>query len=734
MKIRPWQQRPLALRLTLFITAIIVLVVFFVTALTIRRERESFRLELQQQALLLLQTIIASSADFLYTLDADYLADLMRDLGQADVVLFGRIYDAEGRIIADATNSDILFNVKPDPFGQQIIQSKEPIFIWQSDYLMAARPVILGSQVIGGVSISLPTAPLDAKITAVRNQGIGIALISVLIGLVMALLLSRSITNPLQQMINATERVSEGDLSYRVNIQTGDELSLLGEHFNQMTSRLDQTLHQMEAEIEERRRTEVALQSAKEAAEAANRAKSAFLANMSHELRTPLNAILGFSKLTARKYPTTPEAQKNMGTIYRSGQHLLTLINQILDMSKIEAGRMQLNEQTFALYPLLEEIEGLFRLRAQEKQLNFIIEIEPDVPAKVCADEMKLRQVLINLLGNAFKFTEEGFVRLRIWFDKDAGGEATTGYNLFFAVQDTGPGIRQDEMEMLFEAFTRATAGRESGQGSGLGLALSRQFVQLMGGDITVRNAQNEPGHGAIFQFHIRVQPITAVSPATPYILPEIIGLHGEQPDYRILIVDDRRENRRLLAEFLQSLGFLVKEGQNGAEGLVLWEMWQPDAILMDMQMPEMDGYEATRQIKLPGNGRQPVIIAMTPSAFADEREEILAAGCDDLIRKPIQNRELIAVLQRHLPLNFRYAQPTSEAGVTLSEDLVKLPPLVRQNLKTAVTRADMVMIDQAIQDIQPKNPQLAANLQKLADDFEYDTILTSLKAVEQQI
>ena len=732
MKTGFWQQRPLALRLTLFITAIIVLVLFFVTILTIRRERESFRLELQQQALLLLQTITASSADSLYTLDADYLSDLMRDLGQADVVLFGRIYDADGRIIADAVDSDILFNVKPDPFGQQIVQSDGPIFVWQSDYLMAARPVILGSQVIGGVSIGLPTAPLEAKITAVRNQGIGIAFISVLIGLVMALLLSRSITNPLQQMINATERVSEGDLSYRVDIQTGDELSLLGEHFNQMTSRLDQTLQQMEAEIEERRRAEVELQSAKEAAEAANRAKSAFLANMSHELRTPLNAILGFSKLTARKYPTTPEAKKNMDTIYRSGQHLLTLINQILDMSKIEAGRMQLNEQTFALYSLLEEMEGLFRLPAQEKQLNFIIETEPDVPEKVCADEMKLRQVLINLLGNAFKFTEEGFVRLRIWYDRNTAGEDKAGYNLYFAVQDSGPGIQEDEMELLFEAFTRAAAGRESGQGSGLGLALSRQFVQLMGGDITVRNVADESGHGAIFEFYIRVEPVTAVSPATS-TLPKIIGLNGEQPEYRILIVDDRRENRRLLADFLRPLGFSIKEGQDGAESLALWEMWQPDAILMDMQMPEMDGYEATRRIKESSNGKQPVIIAMTPSAFADEREEILAAGCDDLIRKPIRNQDLITVLQRHLPLSFSYAPAPGEAGAALSENIMKLPSHMRQNLETAVTRADMVMIDQAIQDIQPENPQLAAILQKLADDFEYDTILTSLKAVEQQ-
>ena len=732
MKTGFWQQRPLALRLTLFITAIIVLIVFFVTTLTIRRERESFRLELQQQALLLLQTITASSADFLYTLDADYLSDLMRDLGRADVVLFGRIYDADGRIIADAVDSDILFNVKPDPFGQQIVQSDGPIFVWQSDHLMAARPVVLGSQVIGGVSIGLPTAPLDAKITAVRNQGIAIALISVLIGLVMALLLSRSITDPLQQMINATERVSEGDLSYRVDIQAGDELSLLGKHFNQMTSRLDQTLQQMEAEIEERRRTEVELQSAKEAAEAANRAKSAFLANMSHELRTPLNAILGFSKLTARKYPTTPEAKKNMDTIYRSGQHLLTLINQILDMSKIEAGRMQLNEQTFALYSLLEEMEGLFRLPAQEKQLNFIIEIEPDVPAKINADEMKLRQVLINLLGNAFKFTEEGYVRLRIWFDREAAGESNDDYSLFFAVQDTGPGIQQDEMEMLFESFTRATAGRESGQGSGLGLALSRQFVQLMGGDITVRNVADESGHGAIFEFYIRVEPVTAVSPATS-TLPKIIGLNGEQPEYRILIVDDRRENRRLLADFLRPLGFLIKEGQDGAESLALWEMWQPDAILMDMQMPAMDGYEATRQIKESSNGKHPVIIAMTPSAFADEREEILAAGCDDLIRKPIQNQELLKILQRHLPFNFHYAQSDSESGTLLAENFIALPPQLCQILKTAVTRADMVMIDQAIQNIQPENPQLAAALQKLADDFEYDTILTSLKAVEQQ-
>ncbi|MCA9976939.1 MAG: HAMP domain-containing protein, partial [Anaerolineales bacterium] len=277
-------KRPLALKLTATITIIVVLVGAIVTLLTIRRERQTFQAELEQQAALLVNTIAASSADSLYFLDADFLSDLMLDLGRFEVITFGRIYDEDGRIVADAFDQSILFSFDPDPFGLQLLQTGDTLFTWQDEQLIAGQSVIIGSEVVGAVSVGLPTAFLEPKIAAVRNQGIIIATIAVIIGLILALFFSRSITIPLQAMIQATQRIMAGDLTQRVDIHSKDELALLGGHFNQMTAQLQQTLEQMEQEIDERKRAQIALEAARDAAESANRAKSTFLANMSHEL------------------------------------------------------------------------------------------------------------------------------------------------------------------------------------------------------------------------------------------------------------------------------------------------------------------------------------------------------------------------------------------------------------------------------------------------------------------
>ncbi len=740
MRQRYWRQRPLALKLTLIITFIIVVVVTFITALTERRERQNFQRELEQQADLLLNTLAASGADSLYFLEADYLADVMRDLGEFQVVTHGRYYDREGRIVADAVNPDTRFNREPDLYGKVLLARRDSIFDWQDEQLIAGKPVIVGIEKIGAVSIGLPTAPLAEKLTAVRQQGLAVALGVALFGVVLALVLSRSITEPLQQMIAATEHVRQGDLSQRVHIHSGDELQTLGEHFNNMAAQLEETLRQMEQEIDERKRAQAELLAAKEAAETANRAKSAFLANMSHELRTPLNAILGFAQLMVRRNTVGPKDRNNLDIILQSGEHLLTLINQVLDMSKIEAGRMTLQEKPFNLYALMEELESMFRLRAREKQVELVMDVDPDMPPIIIADETKLRQVLINLLNNALKFTVQGGVHLQVCYESGTAVSTIPVHLLHFTVADTGPGIEPDELDKVFEAFVRAKAGIQSNEGTGLGLTLSRQFARLMGGDMTVRNVKDEPGYGAIFEFTIRVRP--GDDPAEPGgdNSLRIIGLAPDQPEIRVLIVDDNWENRQVLVQLLRPLGFAVQEAVDGKVAVDAWRHWQPHLILMDMHMPEMDGYEATRAILTQADGQEPVIIAITASAFSHEREAILSAGCRDFIRKPVRTGYILEVIQKHLAVQYLYAEATEMATAVPSttgangaeaKDAGPLPPALLAQLQQATAQADMAQIENLVTAVSQYNPSLAEELQRLADEFEYGKILTRLQTEE---
>lgn len=737
------RRRPLLLKLTLLITVIIVLAAVIITTATVRRERQTFRKELEQQATLLLNTLAASGADALYFLEADFLSDLMADLGRFDVITYGRYYDAEGRIIADAIEPNSRFAIEPDPFGQQLIGSHETIFRWETDQLIAGQAVKVGNQTIGAVSVGLPLAMLTEKITAVRQQSIAVASSVALVGVVVALAVSRSITEPLQQMITATAQVAEGDLSQRVHIRSGDELQVLGDVFNKMTAELQQTHQQMEQEIEERKKAQTALQAAKESAEMANRAKSAFLANMSHELRTPLNAILGFAQLMARRNLVGPKDRQNLDIIIQSGHHLLTLINQVLDMSKIEAGRMTLQETPFNLYQMIEDLEGMFRLRAKEKQVKFIVDTDFDMPPMIRGDEVKLRQVLINLLNNALKFTQKGHVALRVRYETTTTAVRPLHF-LHFSVEDSGPGIEAEEMDKVFEAFVRAKAGIQSGEGTGLGLSLSRQFARLMGGDMTVHNVGGAPGNGAIFKFTIQIVPMADPVKAAAAPSKRIVGLAPHQPTIRLLVVDDNRDIRLMLLDILRPLGFAVDEASDGQEAVEKWATWRPHLILMDLRMPEMDGYEATQLIREQASESEPVIIAITASMFSRDQETILAAGCQDFIYKPLQTEQILDVIKKYLGVEYVYESVSGAGAVptavephllgldSLSQAFTQLPKPLRMQLRQATAQADMGQIDTLITQIQGYNSTLANELKRLADDFEYGKIVAWLQNIEE--
>lgn len=487
------------------------------------------------------------------------------------------------------------------------------------------------------------------------------------------------------------------------------------------------SLRKINADLEHRVAERTAqLAMAKEKAEVANQAKSTFIANMSHELRSPLNAILGFTQIMTRS-PTLPEEhQENVNIISSSGEHLLTLINNILDLSKIEAGRTTLNEKNFDLYRLLSEIEDMLHLKAEAKGLHLFVERGPSVSQYIRTDEVKLRQILINLINNAIKFTDTGGILVRV-----ASNASDRQVKITFEVQDTGAGIAPEELDQLFEAFAQTASGKQAQEGTGLGLAISRSFVQLMGGDMTVRS---QVGEGTTFKFDIKATQVEADEVETQKPQRRIIALEPGQPRYRILIVDDKPLNRKLLIELLSPLGFELKEAKNGKEAIEMWSQWEPHLIWMDMRMPVMNGDEATQQIKASTKGQATAIIALTASVLEEEKAVILSAGCDDFLRKPFRESDIFETMHRHLGVRYVYESVAQREGsrkhseeILTGANLMQLPARLRQQLEQALLTGNMNLLASAIDNIRSQNWDLGEAIASFCDNFEYQKILTLL-------
>ncbi|MBW4672698.1 MAG: response regulator [Desmonostoc geniculatum HA4340-LM1] len=547
---------------------------------------------------------------------------------------------------------------------------------------------------------------------------------------------------------------------------------------------------------------------------AANLAKSEFLANMSHELRTPLNAILGFTQIMSRDYSLSSEHQKNLAIINRAGEHLLNLINDILEMSKIEAGRIRLNLSSFDLIHLLKNLEEMLHLRAASKNLELVFEYAPDLPQYVETDENKLSQVLLNLLGNAIKFTDIGRVTLRVRLGTGDWGLGMGGYGdtessftassssaqfLIFEVQDTGCGIAPDEIDLLFEAFEQTEIGRKCQQGTGLGLAISRKYVELMGGDITVSST---PGIGSTFTFDVQIALACPRQMPTNANKHEILALAATEKAYRILVVDDSKESRLLLVKILTSMGFEVREATDGREAVTNWESWQPHLIFMDMRMPVMDGYEATRIIKSKELGygewrnghreevvpsdvnshsttlvashlsasqscatanpsscdsnllaalpprcdfpettegyshKHTIIIALTASAFEEERQRTLSIGCDDFIRKPFTQEVLLEKLSEHLGVKYTNQIQTTNTAIVeqptqmftsvaeLLSHLSQMSPEWLQQIYYGAASCSDDLILQLLKEIPSDKSQVFQVFRDLANNYQFEKIM----------
>jgi signal transduction histidine kinase/CheY-like chemotaxis protein len=468
------------------------------------------------------------------------------------------------------------------------------------------------------------------------------------------------------------------------------------------------------------------LERAQHKAEAASQAKSTFVAKMSHELRTPLNVILGFTQVLSRSSTLSDQQRSYLDLIQCSGEHLLSLINDVLDLAKIESGKTELVLSPFNLHHLLDSLQQMLQFKAAEKCVQLNVEHDPNLPQWVETDEGKLRQVLINLLGNAIKFTQHGTITLSAFVGSPESRNSKT--IIHFQVKDTGCGIPPEDLDRIFEAFSQSDAGRHAAEGTGLGLSISKHFIELMGGKIQI---ESTPGRGTTVTFDI---PLTLAY--NPKSLPQkqprrAVALAPNQPTRRILIVEDILENRQVVVQLLSPFGFEILEASNGQEAIALWQKHQPQLIFMDLQMPIMDGYEAVRQIRSLPTGQAPAIVALTASALQRDRNLLLSIGCDDFLRKPVEEQLLLDKITQYLGVRYIYESPETlppekrqNVSTPLSAEMFSLMPEPWVNqLNAAAARCEEGDIRRLLEQIPQAYSELRQHLNEFVENYRFDRI-----------
>ena len=471
-------------------------------------------------------------------------------------------------------------------------------------------------------------------------------------------------------------------------------------------------------DITEKVNYEKELKKATEEAIVANLSKSTFLANMSHEIRTPMNAILGYSQLLQEDENLTTSQQESLKTINKSGEHLLALINDILDMSKIEAGRVQLNNDSFSFINLLTEISQLFKHKTSSKGLQFDISVGLNVPKLICADESKIRQVIINLISNAIKFTHTGYVKVLV--------ENINETALKLIVKDSGSGIALEEQKAIFKPFEQAKSSGENKGGTGLGLAICKKYSILMGGDITVTS---ELGVGSIFEFSFSFLPTEVAHTQEEKKVQKIASLVPEMVGTKIAIVDDRFENRDILYKKLQPLGFKIKMAENGLEAVELYQNWKPDIVLMDIVMPVMNGVEATKQILNSAKGHDVKIFVVSASALESEQQEVMDIGATVFIKKPVIFDTLLNELQQKANIKFTYCNESSVKSEKIVGTTLDVPLLLKAKLINAAEEGDFEKLQELQNELETTTKKSFQFVQDCILEMEFENLIRWLKS-----
>lgn len=672
-----------------------------------------------------------------------------------------------------------------EKFGDlsQIDQPQQLEFFIDGDrQFLQVTPLSFGDGIDWLIVVAVPEADFMEQINVNTRNTIILCVMALAIASLVSVLTSRWISRPIARLSRASRAIANGQLDQTVDIKGVAELEVLAQSFNQMAKQLKGSFEELEARVDQRT---AELKEAKEAADTANKAKSEFLANMSHELRTPLNGILGYAQILLRDKTTNPKQKDGLSIIQQCGSHLLTLINDILDLSKIEARKLELFPHDFQVDSFLNSIVDICRIKAEQKELSFVYQPLNKLPVAIHADEKRLRQVLLNLLGNAIKFTDRGEVTFKVGVLIDSSNsidtedrtedkpenktktspssneEANESKNssatstsppatpspvkIRFQVQDTGVGMTPKQLEKIFTPFEQVGEKQRMAEGTGLGLAISQQIVQMMGGEIQV---DSTPGQGSLFWFDVDLpEALDWNSSNTKHPTHNITGYEGKTQ--KLLIVDDRWENRSVLVNLLQPLGFDLVEANNGQEGIEQAIAHQPDLIITDLAMPVMNGFEMVRHLRSNPQFHTVPIIASSASVFTMDRQQSQDAGCTDFLPKPVQSEELFEYLSRYLHLTWIHdtdyvenlshmpdiAEPSSkppskpssnpQSAGTMPEakELVALYTAARMGDIRAVER-EARRIQQLHSDYQP----FAAKILQLAQDMNEQAILKLVK------